>query len=235
VNCGEAKPKLAAVVLGDLEGPELDLVSAHLRDCAACRAEKAHLEGSLGAMKRLPAPEPRPTRRVRTVAAMVAATESAIEAPPRRSWARYGVAASLILAVTATWAGASGKLAWMMNTPEFALTVEDLKGEALIMRSQGSQWEPLAPRATVRLGDRVLTNGGRAWLRSTRGDLIVMADGAQVMVNRNDPKNPSMMLVYGEIWAEITPRPEKEHLRFESPEGEGAVEVLGTRLHLEYR
>lgn len=232
MSCAEIKKNLPALVLGDLEGPDLDRAVAHLKDCEACRAERAHLEAALAAAKRLPAPEPRATRRDRAVAAMVAAAEERPAKAGRRPWGWAASAAAVLLAVLATWGVSTGRLG--LSRESYALTAEDVKGEALLMRAGGSTWEPLAPKTRVEIGDRVLTNGGRVWLRSTANDLVVMADGTQVMVNRADAEHPSVMLIYGELWAEVTPR-DRGNLRFESPEGEGFVEVIGTKLHLEYR
>ena len=231
MSCAEIKKNLPALVLGDLEGPDLDRAVAHLKDCAACRAERAHLEAALAAAKRLPAPEPRATRRDRVVAAMVAATEPQTK-KPRRPWGWAASAAAVLLAVLATWGVSTGRLG--LSREAYALTAEDVKGEALLMRAGGSGWEPLAPKTRIQIGDRVLTNGGRVWLRSTANDMVVMANETQVMVNRADADHPSVMLIYGELWAEVTPR-DRGNLRFESPEGEGFVEVIGTKLHLEYR
>ena len=58
--------------------------------------------------------------------------------------------------------------------------------------------------------------------------------GKGLRVSRYDPAAPGIELVYGELWAEVTPR-EKGNLRIESPEGEGYVEVIGTKFHVEYR
>jgi len=118
--------------------------------------------------------------------------------------------------------------------PTYQLKVEDVRGEALVKRADSATWEALLPGTTILMGDRVLTNGGRVWFRSSAKDVIVLADGSQIMINRSDLAAPSVMLVYGELWAEVTPR-EKGRLRFESAESEGSVEVIGTKFHLEYR
>ena len=234
MNCEEARKLLPAMVLGDLEGSDRDRLVEHAKGCEGCRAERAHLEHVLSAAKRLPAPEPSGARRERVVAAMAAAAEEPRAAEPRRRWGPMAAAAAVLLAVAGTWAGATGRLGFLSRDEAYGLKAEEIKGEALLMRAGGSTWEPLTTATDVKVGDRVLTNGGRVWFRSTAQDLIVLADGTQVMINRADPRNPSVMLVYGEIWAEVTPRKEG-NLRFESPEGEGSAEVIGTKLHLEYR
>jgi hypothetical protein len=234
VNCVESKKLLPAMVLGDLEGAERDALVEHLKSCEACRAERAHLEKTLRIAEKLPvAAEPSGTRRMRVVAAMAAASvdDSWVEKPRRPGWNRWWVAAAVLLAVLGT-SVATGRIGFPSAT--YQLKVEDVRGDALVKKVDGATWEPLTPGTTILMGDRVLTNGGRVWLRSTAKDLIVLADGSQVMINRSDLAAPSVMLVYGELWAEVTPR-EKGRLRFESAESEGSVEVIGTKFHLEYR
>ncbi|MCC6737962.1 MAG: zf-HC2 domain-containing protein [Planctomycetia bacterium] len=235
MNCTEAKKLLPAMALGDLEGAEREALVEHLKGCEACRVDRAHLEKTLRIAEKLPAPaEPSATRRARVVAAMAAsaADEPRSAAPRARSGWRFGLAAAVLLAVFGTWGVATGRIGFA--APAYELKAEDVRGEALLMRADGSAWEPLQPGTTIRMGDRVLTNGGRVWFRSGAKDLIVLADGSQLMINRSDLSAPSVMLVYGELWAEVTPR-DKARLRFESAEREGSVEVVGTRFHLEYR
>ncbi|MCE9583913.1 MAG: zf-HC2 domain-containing protein [Planctomycetes bacterium] len=231
MNCEEMKKLVPAMVLGDLEGAERDRLVEHLKTCEACRAERAHLERTLHIAEKLPAPETSGARRDRVVAAMAAASRDESHfVKPRGAWKRWGIAAAVLLVMAGTVATA--KLGFAGEAWE--LKAEDIRGEALVMKAGGSTWEPLGRGATVHIGDRVLTNGGRVWFRSNAKDLIVLADGSQVMINRQEMAEPSLMLVYGELWAEVTPR-DKGHVRFESPEGEGFVEVLGTKLHVEYR
>jgi hypothetical protein len=234
VNCAEAKKLLPAMVLGDLEGAERDALVEHLKGCESCRAERAHLEKTLRIAEKLPvAAEPSGTRRMRVVAAMAeaAAGDSWVEKPRREGWKRWGLAAAILLAVLVTGV-ATGRIGF--PAPTYQLKVEDIRGEALVMRSKSTAWEPLVPGATIQTGDRVVTNGGRVWFRSSAKDLIVLADGSQIRINQADLAAPSVMLVYGELWAEVTPR-DKGRLRFESAELEGAIEVIGTKFHLEYR
>jgi ferric-dicitrate binding protein FerR (iron transport regulator) len=226
------RKRIPAMVLGDLEGAERDLLVEHLKGCEGCRAERAHLEATLATAKRLPAPEPSAARRDRVVAAMAAAAGDSAPERPRRRLGSLGFAAAIALAVLGTWTVSTGRLG--LAKPAFELTVEDVQGYAVMLPSGGTAWEPLAPGAVVRVGDRVLTNGGRAWMRSNANDLFALADGSQLRINQQDKDNPNVQLVYGELWAEVTPR-DRGHLRIESPQGEGFVEVLGTRLHVEYR
>ena len=234
MNCAETKKLLPAMVLGDLEGADRNALVEHLKGCEACRAERAHLERTLRIAEKLPvAAEPSGTRRMRVVAAMAAASadESRVETPRSSGWRRWGLAAAVLIAVLGAGV-ATGRIGFA--APTYQLKAEDVRGEALLMKVDGATWEPLLPGTTIRMGDRVLTNGGRVWFRSNAKDLIVLADGSQLMINRLDLSAPSVMLVYGELWAEVTPR-DKGRLRFESAEGEGSVEVIGTKFHLEYR
>ena len=233
MSCAEMKKLLPAMVLGELEGAERDQLVEHLKSCEGCRAERLHLDRVLSVARKLPAPEPSGTRRERVVAAMAASSvDETRVVKPRRSLRSWGLAAAVLLAVTGTYGVATGKFGFAREM--YSFKVEDIRGEALLLRAGGATWEPLGIGTAVHIGDRVLTNGGRVWFRSNARDLIVLADGSQVMINREEMTAPGIMLVYGELWAEITPR-EKGHLRFESPEGEGAAEVIGTKLHVEYR
>ena len=234
MSCVEMKKLLPAMVLGDLEGAERDALVEHLKNCEACRSERAHLEKTLRIAEKLPvAAEPSGTRRMRVVAAMAeaAAGESWVEKPRRPGWKPWGLAAAVLIAVLGTGL-ATGRIGFA--GPGYELKVAEIRGEVLVFKARGSAWEPLVQGATIGIGDRVLTNGGRVWFRSNMKDLIVLADGSQLRVSRYDPAAPGIELVYGELWAEVTPR-EKGNLRIESPEGEGYVEVIGTKFHVEYR
>lgn len=235
MSCVEMKKLMPAMVLGDLDGADRDALVEHLKGCEGCRAERVHLERTLRIAEKLPvAAEPSATRRTRVVAALAAASgdESRVVKPRGHSGFRFGIAAAVLFLVFGTWGVATGRIG--RAAPAYELKAEDVRGEALLMKADGSTWEPLATGTTIRMGDRVLTNGGRVWFRSGAKDLIVLADGSQIMINRSDLAAPSVMLVYGELWAEVTPR-DKGRLRFESAEREGSVEVIGTKFHLEYR
>ncbi|MEK7467795.1 MAG: zf-HC2 domain-containing protein [Planctomycetota bacterium] len=234
MNCAETKKLLPAMVLGDLEGADRDALVEHLKTCEACRAERAHLEKTLRIAEKLPvAAEPSGTRRMRVVAAMAAASadESRVERPRSTGLKRFWLAAAVMIAVLGTGI-ATGRIG--LAAPTYQLSVEDVRGVAFIKRFDSATWEPLTRGTKFHMGDRVLTDGGRVWFRSSAKDLIVLADGSQMMFNRSDLSGPSVMLVYGELWAEVTPR-DKGRLRFESAESEGSVEVIGTKFHLEYR
>lgn len=234
MNCVEAKKLLPAMALGDLEGAERDALVGHLKDCEACRAERTHLEKTLRVAERLPAAEPSGTRRMRVVAAMVAATAEESRVAKRRpggGWRKWGLAAAVLVAVIG---GSVATARLGFATPAYELKVEDLRGEVMVLRAGGTERVRLARGETIRIGDRVDTQGGRVWFRSSVRDLVVLADASQMMINRSGIKEPSLMLVYGKLWIEATPR-EEGHLNVETPEGEGFVEVVGTKFQVEYR
>lgn len=180
MTCADVRLLLPDLALGDLDAEPAAAVGAHLKDCAACRAEEAALGRTLGTLQAAPVAAPSAERRSAAVAAMARAhaerSEQLLTRRPR-SWVPWATAAAFLLAV-------AGALS--VRSPGVAFTVAQVTGQAQLLDRERGEWRPVLGGMPICVGDRVVTpKNGR--LRLTVGAAELTLDqetSIEVMVPR---------------------------------------------------
>lgn len=218
-GCEQARRWLPAHALGELEETERVELATHLAACEACRREEARVAHALSALRAMPELPPSALRRERALAAARALEP----APRRRRWAWVAaVAAVLVVGVLVRQA---------VRQPEpFGLRIESVEGD--VRRDDGGRLvdakvgDPLGEVTELRTGL------GRATLRSSRGDLIVLDVDSVLALGATTETEEGVLLQSGRLWCEATKR-HGRRLVVRTPAGR--VEVVGTRFEVSYR
>jgi hypothetical protein len=146
MNCNDAKKRIPALALDDIDVEERREAEKHLEGCAACRAERDGLTKVHGAMKALPEVETSQARRDAVVGAMTAARadilEKAMIQPPKRNWGWIAAAAVVLAAAS-----------WFALAP-IGPTYRIVSGTGIIITVDGTV--PIAVGSIVRRGDRIV-------------------------------------------------------------------------------
>lgn len=218
-GCERAKAALPAWVLGELEEAERADLAGHLATCEACRREEARVAHAIAAMRSMPDLPASAMRKERALAAARAAQA----APPRRRlrWVA-AVAAVAVVAFAVRQA--------VHRTETFALRVESVEG--VVEREEAGRWAAVAAGAPVGEGARLRTAAGRATLRSSRGDLVVLDVDSEIAVDATTEVEEGILLRVGRLWCEATKRGGRR-LVIRTPAGR--VEVVGTKFEVSYR
>ncbi|MEK7866237.1 MAG: FecR domain-containing protein [Planctomycetota bacterium] len=218
-GCEQSKRWLPAHALGELEEADRAALSEHLASCEACRREEARVAHALSALRAMPEVPPSALRRERALAAARAMSP----APRRRRWAWVAAVAAVLLV------GVFVRQAVRRPQP-FTLSVEGVQG--VVEREVGGQWVAAAAGEPVGEGARLRTALGRASLRSSRGDLVVLDVDSVLSVGPTDEAEEGVLLQSGRLWCEATKR-QGRRLVVRTPAG--SVEVVGTRFEVSYR
>ena len=165
-GCDDVRPRLTELALGDLDAEPARDVREHLARCAACRAEQAAADRTLGLLK-----SALPPSTERRMAAVQAMSEARGEAPSRRSWV-FAAAAAVLMA--------SGSLVWIASSPSPGLRAAAVVGGADVFRTSEGLGTPLAAGDRLHPGDRVVAAGGGEVRLEGQGISIVLESAAAV-------------------------------------------------------
>ncbi len=218
-GCEQARRWLPAYALGELEEADRAALAGHLAACEACRREEARVAHALSALRAMPEVPPSALRRERALAAARALGP----APSRRRWAWVAAAATVLLAAVLVRDA-------IRRPQPFTLSVEGVEG--VVEREDGGRWIAVSAGETVGEGVQMRTALGRATLRSSRGDLIVLDVDSVLSVGATTEAEEGVLLQSGRLWCQATKR-EGRRLVVRTPAGR--VEVVGTRFEVSYR
>ncbi len=179
MKCTDVRDLLPGAALGDLDAEPAREVEKHLADCPECRAERAGLAATVGALRAAPALDPSTERRLAAAAAMAKAQAGVAErllVRPRRAWRGWAAAA----AVAVLAAGVAAALRRAPAGPEFQ--VASVTGRADLLRRDRGAWRPLVPGEAVRAGDRILTGSGTVARLEFGGGSVTLDQNASVEI-----------------------------------------------------
>lgn len=221
-GCERTRALLPAYALGEGEEADRVVVAGHLAACEACRREEARVAHAVAAMRAMPELPASAMRKERALAAARAGVET-----PRRRRLAWVAAVAAVAAVAVVAFALRGTV---RRTEAFALTVEKVEGT--VEREEAGRWAAVAAGAPLGEGTRLRTVAGRATLRSSRGDLVVLDVESELAVQATTEAEEGILLQTGRLWCEAKKRSGRR-LVIRTPIGR--VEVVGTRFEVTYR